>query len=505
MNPRSFTYHDLVLRNALLHGHQAAFVLGDERCTHAEYARRVAQLSGGFARCGIGVGDRIVALVSNEMAFVDLIGAAARLGAIVVPINARLSVDEVEHVMRDTWPRAIVVSPELTELLPSPLPADCAVYTTGDATAERTSMNALYDADPVAPAAAEVDDNAALLIIHTAAVGGRARGAVLTHRGLLTASLHASCTWQLTPSDVHVGVLPLFHLAGIALLLAVQHAGGATVLVRGFDPKALVDEIARTRGSVLGTFPPMLAALTDECIARGESLPSLRIVVGIDNPKTIERFQSACGDTKFWVGYGQTETSGIIAMAPFSERPGSAGRPTPVNAIVILDDQDRSLPAGHDGEIALRGPMVFGGYWGVSEAEQPSLRAGWHHTGDIGRLDEDGYLWYAGRSPEKELIKPGGENVYPAEVERCLLEHPGIADAVVFGVPDEQWGEAVMAVCVAHEGSAPSAGEVSEFVASRIARYKRPKRIVFVPSLPRTSAQAIDRAAVKAAHAVIQR
>lgn len=503
MNPRSFTYHDLVLRNALLHGDRTAFLLGDERCTHAEYAQRAARLSGGLVRRGIGVGDRIAALVSNGMEFVDLIGAAARIGAIVVPINARLSVDEVEHVLRDTGPRAIVVSPELAALLPASLPADCAVYTTGNASVDRTSMTSLYDADPVAPAA-DVDDSAGLLIIHTAAVGGRARGAVLSHRGLLTASLHASCAWQLTPSDVHVGVLPLFHLAGVGLLLAVQHAGGATALVRGFDPGSLVDEIGRTRGSVLGTFPPMLAALTDESVARRETLPSLRIVVGIDDPKTIERFQSICERAKFWVGYGQTETSGIVSMAPSGERPGSAGRPIPANAIAILDDEDRPLQVGLDGEIALRGPMVFAGYWGFTEAEQPSLRAGWHRTGDLGRLDEDGYLWYLGRSPEKELIKPGGENVYPAEVERCLRQHPGIADAVVFGVPDEQWGEAVMAVCVAREGSSPSVGEVGEFVASRIARYKRPKRIVFVPSLPRTSTQAIDRAAVKAAHAVIQ-
>ncbi|MCD6671371.1 MAG: AMP-binding protein [Burkholderiaceae bacterium] len=501
MNPRSFTYHDLVCRNASLHADRTAFILGDERCTHAEYAQRVQRLASGLARQGIGTGDRIAALLANGMEFVDLLGAAARLGAIVVPINARLSADEVDHVMRDTGPRMIIVSPEFDALLPSPLPGGCVAYTAGEKDDERESMHSLYEADRAAPIA-DVDDDAAFLVIHTAAVGGRARGAVLSHRSLLAASLYTGGAWKLTQSDVHVGVLPLFHLAGIGLLLAVQHAGGATALVRGFDPDALVDEILRTSGSVLGSFPPMLAALTDACVTRGESLASLRIVTGIDAPETIERFQRCCRNAKFWAGYGQTETSGIVSMAPFDERPGSAGRPIPLNAIAILDDEGQALPAGEEGEIALRGPMVFSGYWGVPEAEQVSYRAGWHHTGDLGRLDSDGFLWYAGRSPAKELIKPGGENVYPAEVERCLREHPDIAEAVVFGVPDEQWGEAVMAVCVAREASTPSVNEVSEFAASRIARYKRPKRIVFVDSLPRTSAQAIDRAAVKAAHAV---
>lgn len=500
MNPRSFTHHDLVCRNASLHGDRPAFVCGDERCTHAEYAKRVEGLSGGLARIGIGVGDRIAVLLPNGMEFILLLGAAARLGAIVVPVNARLSAEEIEHVLRDTAPRAIIVAPGLAALLPAWLPDGCVVYTTGEAEAGRDSMRALHDADPVVPQV-DVDDDAALLIIHTAATGGRARGAVLSHRGLLGASLHAVSAWRLTPTDVHVGVLPLFHLAGISLLLAVQRAGGATVLVRGFDPGSLVDEIVRTRGTVLGSFPPMLAALTEACASRGESLPSLRVVTGIDVPETIERFQSVCKGAKFWVGYGQTETSGIVSMAPFDERPGSAGRPIPVNALAVLDDEDRPLPPGNEGEIGLRGPMVFGGYWGVPDSEQPSFRSGWHHTGDLGRLDDEGYLWYAGRSSAKELMKPGGENVYPAEVERCLLEHPDVAEAVVFGVPDEQWGEAVMAVCVAREASAPSADEVIAFVASRIARYKRPKRIVFVASLPRTSTQAIDRAAVKAAHA----
>src|SRR5690606_10149048 len=150
------------------------------------------------------------------------------------------------------------------------------------------------------------------------------------------------------------------------------------------------------------------------------------------------------------------------------------------------------------GEIVVRGPMVFQGYWGRESDNAETFRGGWHHTGDLGRYDDDGYLWYQGRSPAKELIKPGGENVYPGEVERTLCEHPDIVEAVVFGVPDPRWGEAVEAACVCRPGTSPDAQEVIAFVGGRIARYKKPARVHFLADPPRTQAGAIDRAAVKA-------
>lgn len=166
----------------------------------------------------------------------------------------------------------------------------------------------------------------------------------------------------------------------------------------------------------------------------------------------------------------------------------------------MVDAEDRPLPPGEVGEIVLRGPTVFKGYWNNAAATQHAFRNGWHHTGDMGRSDADGYLFYAGRAPEKELIKTGGENVYPAEVEGALKQHPAIADAVVIGVPDPQWSEAIKAVCVCKPGESIAADALAEFVASLIARYKKPKHVVFVEALPKDAKGAIDRAAVKTAH-----
>jgi acyl-CoA synthetase (AMP-forming)/AMP-acid ligase II len=502
MSLRSFTLDDLVRRNAALHGARAAFVMDGRTVTHAEHASRVARLAAGLAAAGVGAGDRVAVLAPNSLEFCDLYGAVARLGAILVPINARLSAEEVAHVVADVAPRVVVAAPAMRALLAGAALGSARRVALGPAGEGWDAFAALYEAG-VHEAACPVGDDAPLLIIHTAAVGGLPRGATLTHRGLLASAAQCLGLWRLTPDDVYVGVLPMFHVAGVNLMLAAQFAGGATLVLQRFDADALAAAIDAHRGSLIGTFPPMLAQLLDGAARVGATLASLRLATGIEVPDTIARFQSSCPGAAFWVGYGQTETSGMVSLSPFSERPGSAGRPVPLCAVAVGDDEDRALPVDAPGEIVVRGPTVFQGYWGLDADNAATFRGSWHHTGDLGRIDADGFLWYQGRSPAKELIKPGGENVYPAEVERTLREHPAIEEAVVFGVADPQWGEAVEAVCVARPDTVPDAAEVIEFVGARIARYKRPKRLHFVASMPRTAAGAVDRAAVKKAHGAL--
>lgn len=498
MSLRSFTLHDLINRNAKLYGSNTALLFGDQRVTHAQYAERTARLAAGLAAAGVGQGDRLAILAPNGLEYVDLFGAAAQLGAIVVPINWRLSAEEVAYVIEDVAPRVLIVADEFQALLPQSGLGDTLRYTLGAAPTPWQPVSALYLDRTVPPA--DLNDDEGLVIIHTAAVGGRPRGALLSHRGLIAASLQTQLAWRLTTSDVNLGVLPLFHVAAIGFMLATHQAGGATLLLTRFDPPSLVKHIDEDGGSLIGTFPPMLGALLDAAAAQGSALDSLRVVSGIDVPETIARLRTTCPQATFWSAYGQTETSGSVSLAPFDERPGSAGRPTALNTVAVVDELDRPLPTGATGEIVVRGPMVFQGYWRCEADNAFTLRNGWHHTGDMGRIDAEGYLWYSGRSPAKELIKPGGENVYPAEVERAILEHPALAQVVVLGVPDVQWGEAVKAVCVLKAGCTLSAEELIEFVGGRIARYKKPKHVVFVPALPLGGADSIDRAAVKAAH-----
>jgi long-chain acyl-CoA synthetase len=180
-----------------------------------------------------------------------------------------------------------------------------------------------------------------------------------------------------------------------------------------------------------------------------------------------------------------------------AERPGSAGRTSILTRVRLVDDDDRPVATGQVGEICVRSPAVFLGYWGLEEETAHTFRNGWHHTGDMGRFDEDGYLWYVQRKAQKELIKPGGENVYPAEVEKAILSHDAVAEACVIGVPDPQWREAIKAICVLESGAAVTAREVIDHVAAKIARYKKPKHVVFVDELPKLDSGEINRVGVK--------
>ena len=500
MGLRDLTWFDVLRRNAEQWPQRPALLFEGARITHREAHARAARLAAGLAARGIGRGDRIAILSQNRPEMMDALGAAACLGAIFLPVNWRLGPEEVAAVLADGAPGVVLADAESLPLLEASraaLPAATGWYALDDAPASFAPYASLLG--ETTPPEADIRADEPLLIIHTAAVGGTPRGAVLSHANLLAHNLQLAAAWGLGLRDVALGILPLFHISGLGLVLAAAQAGGASVILRRFDAAAAAAAVAAEKVSVLCEFAPILAQILDEAEASGTSLASLRAAWGLDSPETIARFEAACPGATFWTGYGQSETSAYVSFSPHRERPGSAGRPAPLARLAILDEDDRPVPPGAVGEIALRGPLVFRGYWNLPEETEWTFRGGWHHTGDMGRFDEEGYLVYAGRSPAKELIKTGGENVYPAEVERALREHAAVAEAVVIGVPDPRWGEAVKAVCELRPGAAASEEEIIAFVGERIARYKRPKAVAFAV-LPRLADGKPDRAAVKAGH-----
>jgi acyl-CoA synthetase (AMP-forming)/AMP-acid ligase II len=504
MGLRDFTLFDIIGRNARLYPDRLAFAFDRVRVTHADYLARVGRLAAGLAQAGIEPGDRIVMLSQNNLEFVDLYGAAARLGAIVVPINWRLSAEEIAYVAADGAPKVVIADAAGQPLLQSAqqkLPTAEHWYGIGGATAPFVPYAELLEGAPSGGATGpHANADAGLVMIHTAAVGGRPRGALLSHANLTAANVQLLHYWSLTPDDVNLGVLPLFHVAGLGMLLACQYAAGGSVIMSKFDAGAALNVIHGERVTMLAEFPPILTTLLDAAETRPAELSSLRIATGLDSPETIARFERVCPQARFWSVFGQSETSGFVTMGRFRDKPGAAGKPTFLANVAIVDDADQPVPASEVGEIAVRGPTVFQGYWNCDADNALTFRNDWHHTGDQGAFDAEGYLWYKGRLPAKELIKPGGENVYPAEVEREIAAHPAIAEVVVLGVPDAQWGEAIKAVCTLKAGQTATAQQVIDFVGARIARYKRPKYVAFVEAMPKTGAGAIDRAKVKEAH-----
>jgi long-chain acyl-CoA synthetase len=237
-----------------------------------------------------------------------------------------------------------------------------------------------------------------------------------------------------------------------------------------------------------------LTNVLDAAAEASSELSSLRIVSGLDAPDTMQRLHAETS-ADFWTGFGQTETSGFVTLQRVRDLPGAAGKAGNLTSVDLVDDDDRPVPVGTAGEIVVRGPLVFLGYDGQKDVTDYTFRNDWHHTGDVGRFDDDGTLYYVKRKPEKELIKPGGENVYPAEVENTIMEMDDVTGVCVFGVPDPKWGEGIKAIV--ETPAELDAAAVREHVGSRIARFKRPQHVVFTEALPRNEEGAIDREAVK--------
>jgi len=368
-------------------------------------------------------------------------------------------------------------------------------FSTGAPNGAFNSFSELMDKRNVRPASDFCQDDRCV-ILYTAAVHGEPRGAIVTQKGLLFASLQLVSLWGLGKKDVSLAMLPLFHVSGLLQVLSVLLAGGSNVVLPQFNADTAAKCIEEHQVTVLVEFPPMLSSMMDVAEEGHNNLRSVRHVLGIDHPDTVRRFENITG-ASFWAAYGQSETSGLVTVGPYFERPGSAGFPLHLTEVDVVDDTGNIVEPGLSGEIVVRGPQVFKGYWNRKQDAQNTFRDGWHHTGDMGRLDEAGYLWFEGRATHKELIKPGGENVYPAEVEKAILQHPSIQEASVIGVPDLQWGEAIKAVCVLKPEKSLTEAELIAFVTERIARYKKPKYVVFVQELPRTANGTVDREKIK--------
>ncbi len=494
-----FTLYDVIVRNALLHNDDPAWLESDggTPLTFGQVKTAVDRMADALQKAECRKGDRIGVLGQNCLEFFLVYGAAAALGAIVVPVNWRLSADEAAFILNDSSPRWVFADDSNTDWVDevrSKISDGVFFYNLQPGKGSYEDLALAEDASGFVPAAANGDDD--FVMIHTAAVAGQPRGAVLSQNNLLCAHMHLAHALGLTTRDVHLNALPLFHVAGLFMVFFAFHGGCLNINLPKFDAPRMVALIVEHKASFTFTFAPMLKSLLDAQEEAKADIGSLRAVMGLDAPEVIDQYQKTSGGT-FYCMYGQTETSMLASLGRYDDAPGSAGQPIMLGAVQLMDDSDQPVNTGEVGEIVLRGPMVFKGYWGLEEDNRYTFRNDWHHTGDLGRMDEAGFLWYAGRKPDKELIKPGGENVYPAEVEKAVLEHPDVEAVVVFGVPDPKWKEGIKAVCVLSEGAALEAKDLIAFVGDRIARYKKPQYVEFVAALPEKPDGTVDRDKVK--------
>ena len=393
MTGQVFTVYDMIARGASLHGEAPAVIQGEASLSFQEFKQRVDELAGGLAALGIGKGDRICVLAQNDTAYLVLYGACARLGILAYPINWRLTAEEVARVVDRAAPKMMVADVATLPAVmgwPASKPQVAHWYLFGRSGGQGFEpFDSLYGgAESVAPAVSAGDPFAA---ISTAAMDVVPRGAVLTHANVIAANLTTMGSMGITAADRYLVALPLFHITALGLSFAHMHAGGANVIVPRFDAEEAVRLIDRHGITHLSDFPPVLTSLLDAAEKLGSSLRSLTHVSGLDSPQTILRLHDKTG-AQFWTGFGQSETSGFVTLQRMSERPGASGKPVPLSQVAIVDDEDRPVAVGTPGEIVVRGPLVFQGYFDQPEVTAHTFRNGWHHTGDVGRFDADGYL-----------------------------------------------------------------------------------------------------------------
>jgi long-chain acyl-CoA synthetase len=498
-----FGIHDIFKRNARLFPDRPATKDRHGTLSHGALLTRVNALSCGLSAIGISRRDTIAVLSMNRNDYLTVYGGAAALGAIVVPVNWRLSDSEIDYILEDSKAKILFVDDahaNRCEFTGRRICFDSGLSTAHAQFQELLETGFDLDSDPEkisAPSTDTAGKDEPFCLLYTAAVAGSPRGAVLSHGNIIAGNLQTALTMGITQDDVYLNMLPLFHITGINLAFSTMQMGGGNVIMEKFNPQEALTMVEREKITLMASFPPILATLTETLNSFPVDVSSIRNITGIDSPANILAF-TRLTDSRFWVFYGQGETSGFVTMADSIERPSSAGREALISRVAILDKNDKESPPDTLGEIGVRGPLVFQGFWDNGDLDRSTFKNGWHHTGDLGQIDQAGYLWFKGRKPEKELIKPGGENVYPAEVETVINLHPEIVESCVFGVPDPKFGEGVKAACTIKKGSEITAIDLIEFVGSKIARYKKPSQVVFVETLPKDADGNIDRNKVKA-------
>jgi acyl-CoA synthetase (AMP-forming)/AMP-acid ligase II len=488
-------FFDIYEKNALFKGDAKAIYWETQETTYSELFLKTAKLATGLKNLNLEPGTRVAILCKNHPLFLHLFGAASALNLTLVLINRRLSSDEVLHIIEDTTPSVIFADEQMADQAKNLTQSSNSLSHCFIVDEKDTDFLNLYDNTPLETQVSCNPDDP-FVIIHTAAMLGKPRGAVLSQRNIILSNQQIIQAFNIDETKAYLNILPLFHIMGVNLGLGVLQAGGKNVLQEKFDPPKTLELIEEQKVNIFGSFPPILSNLADAAKEKKYDLSSLEIAAGLDMPDSVKEWESLTY-SKFWTMYGQTETSGLITFAEYFDKPGSAGIISTLVNIKIGDEFDNFLPVGETGEILVKGPLVFQGYWNADDLNAHTFRSGWHHTGDLGMIDSDGYLFFKGRKAEKELIKPGGENVFPAEVEKAIIQHEAINEVCVFGVPDKKFGEGIKAVCSLNQGFNFGKDDLIKFTGSLIAGYKKPRYVEFIKELPKAEDGSIDREKIK--------
>jgi long-chain acyl-CoA synthetase len=478
-------------------GEYTALHFEGRELTNVDQQRTAARVANALVRLGVQPGDRVVVLMPNCPEVLAAYTGILKAGAVIVPIVFLLSPDEVRHILADSAAKVVITAPELASKVEGWRGPVIAVGGEGGGA---RAWDDWIAREPDAFATIEPADGELAVILYTSGTTGKSKGVALSHANLASNARAAASIYELDRERWNLGVLPLSHSYGLVTLNAGNILGTKSVLLRWFNPDAVLDAITRFRVQAMAGVPTMYVYLLNHAGADRFDTSSMRSWGSGAAPlplEIVEPFEKKFGG-RLVEGYGLTEASPVVTSTRLSapRKPGSVGQPLPGVEVSILDDDDRALPVGDTGEIGVRGPNVMLGYYGLPDETARTLRNGWLHTGDVGRLDADGFLYVVER--KKDLIIRGGFNVYPREVEEVLYAHPAVAEAAVVGMRDPLMGEEVCAFVALKAGATADAEALIDFCRSRLAKYKCPREMRFLPSLPKNPVGKILRKELRA-------
>jgi len=483
---------------AALRPEATALIYGDRRTSFAALDRRASQVANQLRAAGVGRNDRIALLAKNGDYFFELFFGAAKIGAVLVPVNFRLAPREITFIVNDSGAKLMFVDTWFGGVVAGihgdleTVETVYAIAGDGDDPGDATwpSYEAWRDAGAADDLSVDIAAEDDLIQMYTSGTTGLPKGVQLTHANIAALLELKEITWD--DQDVSLLVMPLFHIAGSAWGLVAMNGGAPNIIMPDVDPGAILKHIHDDGVTKTLMVPAVILFVLQHPDCGKTDFSSMKLVTYGASPIPLDLLQNAvrimgCG---FMQLYGLTESTGMVVYLPESDhspdgnpRMASCGIPVGGSAIRVVDADGADLPPHTVGEILIQSPQVMKGYWNRPEATAVAIVDGWFHSGDAGYLDEDGFLYIHDRI--KDMIISGGENIYPAEVESALFEHDAVADVGVIGVPDDTWGESVRAVVVRAPGTEPSAEELTDFARERIAGYKIPRSIVFADELPR--------------------
>jgi acyl-CoA synthetase (AMP-forming)/AMP-acid ligase II len=490
------------------HGGRTAVVFEQTRLAYWELDGRINRLANALIGLGCKRGDRVAVLAENTHKYVELYLAAGKAGLVITPLNFRLSDPEVAHIVTHSEATAVIAGDgyedrglRLREQLGGvrhwiALDGDVDGYLCYEELLDRSS-----DADPNL----RVDENEMAILMYTGGTTGLPKGVMLSHKNLLVSARACTTSVGLTHEDIECFVLPLFHISLWAALSTLM-AGGTLVIVRRPDLDGILQLIQEERCTHINLVPTLLGWMLTLPHLDQFDLTSLRLITYAGSPMAPEVLKGAIRKfgNIFAQGYGMTEAAPAVSFLGTEDHaldgPGarlltSAGRAAPGIEVRVVDENDEPAAPGEIGEITVRGDNVMLGYWKNAELTAETLRGGWLHTGDMGTLDEEGYIFLKDR--KADMIVTGGENVYPKETEDALYEHPAVRECAVVSSPDPRWGERVQAVVALKDGHTASEEELIEHCKTRLAGYKCPKAVEIWDELPKTTVGKILRRDVK--------